>query len=108
MLATIASDVQARFCGVTIPGDVEHDAEQHALFLADDEGPAQVISINLDSYGLKPSAEDTVFIKDWSEMSGLTDSLVQAGVVEVLGEVHVGPFRSRAYEVRVVATKAGA
>lgn len=108
MLSTIATNVKARFCGVTIPGDVEHDPAQRTLFLTDDEGPSQVLTVDLSAYGLKPSTEDAVFIKDWSEMSGLTDSLVEAGVVEVLDEVRVGPFHSRAFEVRVVATKVGA
>lgn len=103
MLKTIATGVRASFSGYPIEGDVAHDAEQHVLFLDDSEGPASVISINLDAYGLEPQ-DDTVFIKDWSENSGLTDSLVDAGVVAIVAEHTVGPFRSRAYEVRVLTS----
>lgn len=105
MLTTIATDVRATFSGFPIEGDVAHDSEQHVLFLDDHEGPASVISIKLDAYGLT-AQDDTVFIKDWSENSGLTNSLVDAGVVGIVGEHTVGPFRSRAYEVRVLTSKA--
>jgi hypothetical protein len=71
--------------------------------------PDEVITKRLDAYGLFP-AEDgtTVFITDWSENVGLTASLVAAGVVEIVRELTVGPFKSRAYEVRVLPVDAAA
>lgn len=106
MITTIATGVRASFSGFPIEGDVVHDSERHVLLLDehDEESPASVISINLDMYGLEPQ-DDTVFIKDWSENSGLTDSLVDAGVVAVVNTHQVGPFASTAYEVRVLASE---
>jgi hypothetical protein len=108
MTTIIATNVDISLHGYKFTSDVEHDADQHALlFPATEDGPQDVISINLEAYGLKPKADDHVFIKDWSEHSGLTESLTKAGVVEVVGAVNVGPFSSRAYEVKVIAEKIG-
>lgn len=64
--------------------------------------PGEVLSTNLGGYGLYP-AEGNVFIKDYSEHKGLTDSLVEGGAVEVVRKVTFGPFNTNAYEVKVTA-----
>lgn len=101
MLTTIKEDVTVSFSSLTITGDIQHNPALHALLLVDPSEPYEVITTNLSAYGLLPQ-DDTVFIKDWSEHDGLTASLVDAGVVEIVREVRVGPFKSRAYEVRVI------
>lgn len=58
------------------------------------------VSVNLEAYGLVPGPGH-VFIKDWSEHSGLTASLQRAGLARVIRSVVVGPFSSTAYEVEV-------
>lgn len=105
MFTTVAKHIPVSFSAITLTGDIQYDPEQHALLLADESSPAEVISTNLGVYGLEPR-EDTVFIRDWSEHTGLTTSLVAAGVVDVVRAINVGPFRSRAYEVRVLSAVA--
>jgi hypothetical protein len=102
MFTTIAEDVTVSFSAITLRGDVEFIAPTRALVLTSADGPGEVLTTNLGHYGLEPR-EDTVFIKDWSEHSGLAASLEAAGVVEIVRAVNVGPFKSRAYEVRVLA-----
>lgn len=102
MFTTIKEDVTVSFSAITMTGDIRHSSEQHAMILEEPFEPVEIITTNLTAYGLEPQ-EDTVFIKDWSEHDGLTASLVEAGVVEIVREVTVGAFNSRAYEVRVIA-----
>lgn len=101
MFTTIKEDVTVAFSAITMTGDIRHSSAQHAMILEVPTTPTEIITTNLTAYGLEPQ-EDTVFIKDWSEHDGLTASLVEAGVVEIVREVRVGPFASRAYEVRVI------
>jgi hypothetical protein len=105
MFTTIKKDVTATFSSITVRGDIQYDASQHALAIVDPNEPAEIITVNLSAYGLMPP-EGSVFIKDWSESIGLTDSLVAAGVVEIVAALQVGPFNSRAYAVRVIAAEA--
>lgn len=86
--------------GIEVTGSLIHDAEHSVLTLETDEGP-EPLSTSLASYGLLP-AEGCVFVKDWSEHAGLTESLEQQGLVEIVGRRVVGPFSSTTYEVRVL------
>lgn len=99
---TVHKNASVDFSAITISGDVLYFADQGALVLMDEEtGLPERLSVNLDAYGLIPSPGH-VFIKDWSEGSGVTASLVDTGLVEVIDTHSVGPFDSTAYEVRVV------
>lgn len=72
------------------------------LFDADfDSFVPEVISTNLSAWGIHP-APGNAFIKDYSEHEGLAESLVGAGVLDIVGEVTFGPYDLRAYEVRLV------
>lgn len=102
MLTTIAKDVSIVFSAVTLTGDVQYDPETHLLNLTDPEGPGDVMTTNLDRYGFV-AHDDIAYVKDWSEHTGLAKSLEEAGIVEIRRALNVGPFRSRAYEVRVLA-----
>lgn len=75
--------------------------DQHALPLETDEGPER-LSINLSAYDLHPMGLNHVYVKDWSEHSGLTDNLVAKGLVSIVRRVRVGQFSSLAYEVAIV------
>ncbi len=99
MLTTIAENVTARFSFTDLTGDIKYDADHHALFMSFPDEGDEVMSVNLIGYGLE-AKPDTVFIKDWSEHTGLARSLEAAGVVEIVRALNVGQWRSRAYEVR--------
>lgn len=86
--------------GVELTGRLIHDTEHSVLELETDEGPEH-LSISLTAYGLRPG-DGCVFVKDWSEHAGLTESLEEQGLVEIVGRRVVGPFNSIAYEVRVL------
>lgn len=107
MFTTIKEDVTVDFSTLALTGDILHCPELRAMILELPYELPEVISTNLGAYGLEAQV-DTVFIKDWSEHAGLTTSLVASGVVEIVREVHVGPFASRAYETRVIGAEPGA
>ncbi len=63
--------------------------------------PLTDVTVNLDELGAKP-APGAFFIKDWSENSGLAESLEKAGVIELTGEsVQVNQWGSKALEARL-------
>lgn len=98
---TVREDTTITFLfGTKVTGSLIHEAEHSRLTLETDEGP-EPLSISLASYGLLP-AEGCVFVKDWSEHAGLTESLEQQGLVEIVGRRVVERFSSTAYEVRVL------
>ena len=105
---TLRKNASLEFSALTLSGDIVYFADQNALALIDPEtGFPERLSVNLVDYELTPPAGH-VYIKDWSEHTGLTRSLESAGVVDVVRAVNVGPFRSRAYEVRVLRTEVAA
>lgn len=54
-------------------------------------GPrGEVLSINLQDYGLIPPDENHVFVKNYGQHEGLPQALADAGIVEVLDEVPIG------------------
>ena len=92
-------NVTIDFGGIERTGSLCHDDVNRLLLLETDEGPEH-ISVSLKAYGLTPRP-GSVFIKDWSEHSGLTARLAAAGLVEPLRALVCGPFASPAYEVEV-------
>lgn len=97
-------DVTLDFAAIRLTGDLifrgAEDPESGELMLLTDE-TSEHISVRLGAYGLVP-APGNVFIKDWSEHEGLTQSLVDAGLAQIVATFTVGPFASRAYEVKVM------
>jgi hypothetical protein len=102
---TVREGAAVDFSSLTLTGDVLYYADQAALVLIDDEyGTPERLSINLIDHGLV-ARPGHVFIKNWSEGDGVADSLVKAGVVEIVETHVVGPFGGTAYEVRVLVAE---
>ncbi|WP_424862884.1 hypothetical protein [Streptomyces sp. MMS24-I29] len=99
MPATTKHDVTVDFGSIALTGTLDHDDEQRSLVLVTNEG-SEPISVSLQAYGLIPMPGN-VFIKDWSEHTGLTARLAAAGLVRIVRNMAVGPFRSTAFEVEV-------
>lgn len=100
---TINESVTVHYPQFTMTGFIEHDPAQASLAQVDaGTGEDEVLSVDLFEYGYVP-APGEVFMKDWSEHHGFAAALQAAGVIEVVGEVHVGPFMSKAYRVRVMS-----
>lgn len=87
------------FSAIELTGSLHHDDKHRTLTLMTDEGPERV-SVNLEAYGLV-AEPGHVFIKDWSEHSGLAASMQRAELGRIVRSVVVGPFSSTAYEVEV-------
>jgi hypothetical protein len=102
---TLKTDVTVAFPGIEITGDLLTDETRSILELIgrdDEEWPeSEVLNVSLEAYGLYPEP-GCIFIKDWSEHGGVTDSLVAIGAVEIVRALAAGPFNSRAYEVRIL------
>ncbi|MCF2572860.1 hypothetical protein [Brevibacterium sp. UCMA 11754] len=99
---TIVESVTVHYPQFTVTGSIEHDAEQAALAQIDVEtGEDEVLSVDLSEYGYVP-APGEIFVKDWSEHRGFPAALQAAGVGDIIEEVFVGPFVSRAHRVRLV------
>lgn len=99
---TINESVIVHYPQFTMTGPIEYDPAQASLAQVDAEtGEDEVLSVDLSEYGYVPGPGE-VFVKDWSEHQGFAAALQAAGVVEIVGEVLVGPFMSRAYRVQVM------
>ena len=96
---TLENGVTVDFGGLELTGTLEHDEEHRALWLLT-EASQEALSVNLETYGLIPDP-GCVFIKDWSEHSGLAERLQVAGLVKIIRSFTVGPFSSTAFEVEV-------
>lgn len=82
------------------PVEIHHDPEQHALLALDPaSGESEVPTTHLPDLPLLP---DEAVVKDWSEHSGLAHALAEAGVVELIDTIAVGPFAATAHRVRVL------
>lgn len=93
------SDVTIDFGLILLDGELVHDDEHRELHLLADEG-IEHLSVNLGTYGVT-AAPGHVFIKDWSEHHGLASRMQDAGLVEIVDTIVVGPFASQAHEVRI-------
>jgi hypothetical protein len=108
-MTTIGNEVPIRFSGglVEFVGTVLHDPATGLLILDTCDGePEEYLSISLDAYGISRAADDEVFVKDWSEGEGVAQSLIEAGLAEIVGEHSVGSFSSRAVRLRILPKQA--
>ena len=84
---------------VRLGGYVAYDQPRNLLYFITDEG-SEVLNVNLEAYGLV-TPPGYVWIKDWSEHTGVTVQLISLGAVLYEESALVGPFRSAAHLVRV-------
>lgn len=87
-------------------GELSHDPSTALLEIVMEE-ESEVLSVDLMAYGLVP-APGCVYVKDWSEHSGLADALETAGLGQIQERVVVGPMDAVAYELRVAGEEVGA
>lgn len=85
------------------PVEIHHDPALHALVALDpDTGESEVLTTRLPDFPLLP---DEAVVKDWSEHSGLAHALDDAGVVQLIDAIAVGPFAATAHRVRVLTAE---
>ncbi|ROR76101.1 hypothetical protein SAMN06295974_3751 [Plantibacter flavus] len=93
--------------GAVITGRLEHMPGAKVLAVFDDnrlDGPA-VLTVRESEARAEHSelADDEVLIRNWTNMRGVGDALVQLGIVELTGkEVLVGTFQLQAFVGRVL------
>lgn len=97
----IREDLVLSFNEIELVGELQHDPSQHALALVFDDGDSEVLSIDLLSSGYVAFPGE-VFVRDYSEQSGLPAALVKAGVCEAVEEITLRPHGSRVQRMRVI------
>jgi hypothetical protein len=94
-----AIPVSLVFPHITLTGHIRHDRGAGTLDLLDEEG-VERLSTDPSVYGCVAGMGE-VFIKDYSEHAGLPTALEEAGLVDLIQHVAVGPWSSPAVLVRV-------
>lgn len=98
---TLQEHVELRLEHVTLTGTVEYDPSQNALtIMCPDTDESEVLTVDLTQYGYVAFPGE-VFVKDWSEHSGLAGAIQAAGIATVVEQITVGPFESTAYRIRL-------
>ena len=92
-LSTLTGELELRQGVLVLAGATSPDYDD--VFPSD-----EVLSTSLRAYGYIEFPGE-VFIKDWSEHSGLAAALVDAGAGEITETLTVGPFDSRAYRFQL-------
>ncbi|GAB3692035.1 hypothetical protein [Corynebacterium nasicanis] len=83
-----------------LTGVVDYNPDIHMLQLVDlTTGDSEVLSIDLPN--VKP-ASGCVFVKDYSEHSGLPEALANAGVAEIVQAHRTGPYAAPVAEMKVL------
>ncbi|MGO2616102.1 hypothetical protein [Arthrobacter rhombi] len=83
-------------------GEIRYDSRQHALVLIDPTtGEEELLTLNLLSSGYVAGPGE-VFVKDWSEHSGLAAALVATRVVNHIESLRVGPHGVTAHRLQIV------
>lgn len=98
----VREDLVPKLTETELEGDLRYDPSQHALCLAGPEGDGEVLTVDLLASGYVAMLGE-VFVRDYSEHSGLPAALVAAGVCGEVEKLSVGPFSSSVSRMRVIA-----
>lgn len=83
-------------------GEIRYDSRQHALVLIDPTtAEEEVLTMNLLSSGYVAEPGE-VFVKDWTEHSGLAAALVAARVATHVESLRVGPHGATAHRLQIL------
>lgn len=104
---TIRDRVELDLPHLTLGGVLSYNPARASLIVADHgTGEAEVLSVDLAVYGYV-AAPGEVFVKGWSEHSGLATALEVAGVARIVETMLVGPFDSPAHRMQLLDARAG-
>lgn len=97
--------VTINFGSAALTGTLQYDHVNADLALLTDEGTEQISTDLMHSHGIV-SAPGNIIIKDWSEHSGLAQSLADTGLVTLIEEHTIRPhgaggYSLTAYEVQL-------
>lgn len=81
---TLREEAEINLPHLTLTGKVEYEPGLQALTITDPAtGEEEVLSVNLTEYGYIAFPGE-VFVKDWSEHSGLAAAIQAAGIATVV------------------------
>ncbi|SBN95767.1 Hypothetical protein PFR_JS9-2_1483 [Propionibacterium freudenreichii] len=104
---TIRDHITLPLRHVTMTGALVCNPAHAALILVDrGTGEDEVLTVDLTAYG-HVALPGEVFVKDWSEHSGLAATLEAAGIAREVQTLRVGPFRSTAYRMELLPQAEG-
>lgn len=99
---TIRSNALLSLTRLDRAGDIQYDGRQHALVLVDPTTvEEEVLTVDLLSSGYVAEPGE-VFVKDWSEHSGLAAALVAARVANHVESLRVGPHGATAHRLQIL------
>ena len=103
MTTTVAEHTTLRFNDlVELSGRLDYDADTCQLSMTYTDGEHDVLSTDLDSYGLTCDPGET-FILATGEHADLAQSLIESGHCTLVDDTHlVGPYRTQVYRLRVI------
>ena len=103
MTTTVAEHTSLRFNNlVELDGRLDYDTDTHQLSMTYADGEHEVLSTDLDSYGLTSGPGET-FILATGEHCRLASSLIKAGHCVLVDDTDlVGPYRTQVYRLRVL------
>lgn len=85
----------------TLEGTLVYEPATDSLVVHSAYEAPEVLTVSLLEYGFMTDPGE-VFVKDWSEHSGLAQALIDAGYAQLVDNHFVGPFRSRAVRLRII------
>lgn len=94
--------LRLRFGETELQGSLHYDPAQHALEMLFPDSDSEMLTVDLLASGYVAYPGE-VFVRDYSEHSGLPAALVAAGVCGELEKLSVGPFSSSVSRMRVIA-----
>ena len=101
-MSTLQEGITLAFNEIELTGCIEHDPAQHALEMLFPDGDSEMLTVDLLASGYVAYPGE-VFVRDYSEHSGLPAALVAAGVCGEVEKLSVGPFSSSVSRMRVIA-----
>ena len=99
---TIRSNALLSLTSLDRAGEIRYDSRQHALVLVDPAtAEEEVLTVNLLGSGYVAEPGE-LFVKDWSEHSGLAAALVAARVATHVESFQVRPHGATAHRLRII------
>lgn len=98
---TLQEEITLAFNEIELTGRIEHDPAQNALGVLFPGGDSEVLTVDLLASGYVAFPGE-VFVRDYSEHSGLPAALVAAGVCAEVEKLSIGPFGSDVSRMRVI------
>lgn len=100
--STLREGITLAFNEIELTGRIEHDPAQNMLEMLFPDGDSEILTVDLLASGYVAFPGE-VFVRDYSEHSGLPAALVAAGVCGEVEKLSVGPFSSSVSRMRVIA-----